>query len=121
PFKMTSGGVADQIMTVPFADVASHTMVPFSHVLWANVWLGIATAAVSRARAFVRGQARAKPGSTPPAALRLAEAAAMLQAMRTNVRDVANECEVLMASDAGTEALSSIGFSLKMNNLKVSC
>jgi acyl-CoA dehydrogenase len=121
PFKMTSSGVVDQIMSAPFSDVASHTMVPFSHVLWANVWLGIATAAVSRARAFVRGQARAKPGSTPPAALRLAEAAAMLQAMRTNVRDVANECEDLMASDKGTEALSSIGFSLKMNNLKVSC
>jgi acyl-CoA dehydrogenase len=121
PFKMTSSGVVDQIMRAPFSDVASHTMVPFSHVLWASCWLGIATSAVSRARSFVRAQARLKPGSMPPAALRLAEAAAMLQAMRANVRDVAHECEELMTSAGGTETLSSIGFSLKMNNLKVSC
>jgi acyl-CoA dehydrogenase len=121
PFKMTSSGVVDQIMRAPFSDVASHTMVPFSHVLWASCWLGIATSAVSRARSFVRAQARLKPGSMPPAALRLAEVAAMLQAMRANVRDVAHECEQLMESAGGTDTLSSIGFSLKMNNLKVSC
>lgn len=121
PFKLTSSGVADQVMKAPFSDVASHTMVPFSHVLWASAWLGIATSAVSRARAFVRAQARSKPGAMPPSALRLAEASAMLQTMRANVRDVANECEELMRSDGGTETLSSIGFSLKMNNLKVSC
>ncbi|HEY8038810.1 MAG TPA: acyl-CoA dehydrogenase family protein, partial [Polyangiaceae bacterium] len=35
------------------------------------------------------------------------------------VHDVAEECETLMKTDAGTEALSSIAFALKMNNLKV--
>jgi acyl-CoA dehydrogenase len=120
PFKMSSGGVTDQILAQPFADIASQTMVPFSHILWASCWLGIATGAVNRARAFVRNQARAKPGTTPPTALRLAEVASTLQAMRTNVDHVASECEHLMASDRGTDALSSIGFALKMNNLKVS-
>ncbi len=120
PFKMVSAGHLDQIMTQPFADIASHTMVPFSHILWASCWLGISTAAVTRARAFVRAQARAKPGTTPPTALRLAEVASSLQAMRTNVDHVADECQALMASDRGTDALSSIAFALKMNNLKVS-
>jgi acyl-CoA dehydrogenase len=121
PFKLRSTGQVAQIMDAPFAEIASHTMVPFSHVLWANCWLGIATAAVSRARAFVRTQARAKPGSTPPSALRLAEVAGMLQTMRANVHDVAAECEELMNQpDAGTEVLSSIAFALKMNNVKVS-
>jgi len=121
PFMLESQGVVDQIFEVPFADVASETQVPFSHVLWSNVWLGIATAAVARARAFVRQQARAKPGTTPPTALRLAEASSMLQTMRTNVHDVASECERLMHDEKeGTAALSSIGFALKMNNLKVS-
>lgn len=121
PFKLRSTGNVAQILETPFADIASHTMVPFSHVLWANCWLGIATAAVSRARAFVRTQARAKPGSTPPSALRLAEVAGMLQTMRANVHDVAAECEALMKQpDAGTEVLSSIAFALKMNNVKVS-
>ena len=121
PFMMKSVGQIDQIFTVPFADVASHTQVPFSHILWASSWLGIATNAVSRARQFVRQQARAKPGQTPPTALRLAEVSSILQTMRTNVHDVASECEELMRDpERGTEALSSIGFALKMNNLKVS-
>jgi acyl-CoA dehydrogenase len=120
PFKMSSSGPIDQVMNVPFADIASHTMVPFSHVLWANCWLGIATGAVRRARAFVRQQARAKPGTVPPTALRLAEVSAMVQSLRTNVHDVAAECEELMAEPGGgTESLSTIGFALKMNNLKV--
>jgi acyl-CoA dehydrogenase len=119
PFLLQSTGAVDQIFDTPFSDVASETQVPFSHVLWSNVWLGIATAAVARARAFVRQQARAKPGSTPPTALRLAEASSMLQTMRANVHDVAMECDRLM-HDEDTAALSSIGFALKMNNLKVS-
>jgi acyl-CoA dehydrogenase len=120
PFKMTARGRNAQIMAQPFADIASHTMVPFSHILWASCWLGIGTAAVARARAFVRTQARAKPGSVPPTALRLAEASSMLQTMRTNVHDVASECESLMNAERGTDSLSTIAFALKMNNLKVS-
>ncbi len=120
PFKMTSVGHGDQILASPFADIASHTMVPFSHILWASCWLGIATAAVTRARAFVRVQARAKPGTTPPTALRLAEVVSTLQSMKANVDHVTAECEALMTSQEGTDALSSIAFALKMNNLKVS-
>lgn len=120
PFKMRSEGHGDQILAPPFADIASHTMVPFSHILWASCWLGIATAAVTRARAFVRVQARAKPGATPPTALRLAEVVSTLQSMRANVDHVTAECEALMTSQEGTDALSSIAFALKMNNLKVS-
>jgi acyl-CoA dehydrogenase len=120
PFMLKSAGEVGQIFETPFADVASETQVPFSHILWSNVWLGIATAAVHRARAFVRQQARSKPGSVPPTALRLAEVSSMLQTMRTNVHDVASECDGLMRSDGGTAALSSIAFALKMNNLKVS-
>lgn len=121
PFKLRSTGHVSQILETPFADIASHTMVPFSHILWANCWLGIATAAVKKARGFVRSQARAKPGSTPPSALRLAEVVSLLQTMRANVHDVANECQQLMRRpDAGTDVLSSIAFGLRMNNLKVS-
>jgi acyl-CoA dehydrogenase len=118
PFMLCAQGDRAQIFETPFADVASETQVPFSHILWANVWLGIATAAVARARLFVREQARARPGQTPPTAVRLAEASNMLQTMRTNVHDVAADCDRMMRAEPG--ALSSIGFGLKMNNLKVS-
>ena len=119
PFLLHSAGDDGQIFATPFGDVASETQVPFSHVLWASVWLGIASGAVRRARAFVRQQARAKPGAVPPSALRLAEVSSALQSMRTNVHEVARECQALLRAD-GRGALSSISFALKMNNLKIS-
>ena len=120
PFLMRGSGGTGQVMQDSFGDIASHTMVPFSHILWANCWLGIATAAVSKARAFVRSQARAKPGVTPPSALRLADVASTLQTLRANVHDVADDCQSLMSRpDSGVDVLSSIPFALKMNNLKL--
>jgi acyl-CoA dehydrogenase len=119
-FRVVADAPEDQVLDAPFADIASHTMVPFSHILWSSCWLGIATAALGRAHEFVRQQARAKPGTVPPAALRLAEASNLLQVMRTNVHDVAQECEGLMQGGARVDALSSIPFALKMNNLKIS-
>ena len=44
----------------------------------------------------------------------------MVQSLRTNVHDVAAECEALMAEPGGgTESLSTIAFALKMHNLKI--
>jgi acyl-CoA dehydrogenase len=117
-FKVFAQGPLDQILPTPFSEIASHTMVPVSHVLWASVWLGIASSAVTCARAFVRQQARAKPGTVPTMAVRLAEVSSLLQTMRTNVHDVVSEAEELM-THGGHDALSSISFALKMNNLKV--
>lgn len=107
-----------KVASTPFVTIASHTMVPFSHILWASLWTGLATAAVTRAAQFVRGEARKKPGSTPPTALRLAECLNALQSMRNNVHGVARECDDLMKE--ATEAMSSMSFALKMNNLKIS-
>ncbi|HVH43659.1 MAG TPA: acyl-CoA dehydrogenase family protein [Labilithrix sp.] len=119
-FKMESHGSVEQILTLPFGDIASRTMVPFSHILWAAAWLGIATDAVSRARTFVRGEARKKPGTVPPNALRLAEVMNLLQLMRNNVHDAATECDALIrAAEGATDELLSIGFAIKINNLKL--
>jgi len=118
-FRVRASGSLEQILPTPFADICPQTQVPFSHVLWSSCWLGIATDAVSRARAFVRAEARRRAGTTPPASLRLAEVAGTLQTMRNNVLGVARECEELMKSPDGADALSSMGFVLKMNNLKI--
>lgn len=119
-FKVESRGSVDQIVPLPFGDVASRTMVPFSHILWAAAWLGIASDAVARARTYVRGEARKKPGTVPPSAIRLAEAVNSLQLMRNNVHDAASECEKLMREAEGaTDELLSIGFAIKINNLKL--
>ena len=120
-FRVRAAGSLEQVVPVPFADICPQSQVPFSHVLWSGVWLGIATDAANRARAYVRAEARRRPGVTPPASLRLAELMSLLQLMRNNVLGVAKECEELMASPEGNEALSAMGFVLRMNNLKISC
>ena len=38
-------------------------MVPYSHILWASLWWGIAANAVSLAAEFVRAGARKTPGT----------------------------------------------------------
>ncbi len=119
-FKVTAAGTLDQILPVPFADMATRTMVPFSHILWSSCWLGIATDAVSRAHAFVRAEARRKPGTVPPTALRLAEITSVLQGLRANVRETTAEYERLMDGPPGDgDTLATLGFALRINNLKL--
>lgn len=119
-FKLTSSGPVEQVVPGSFADSSAQTMVPFSHILWSSVWLGIAVDAAGRAASFVRAEARRKPGTVPPTAHRLAELSSMLQALRTNVHAVAADCDHLLRSPEGAVALQGMGFALKMNNLKVS-
>ena len=73
-FKLASHGAIDQVIPGSFADSSAQTMVPYSHILWASLWWGIAANAVARAAEFVRGAARKNPGTVPPTAIRLAEA-----------------------------------------------
>ena len=109
----------EQIVPAPFADISSQTMLPFAHVLWSSLWLGIANAAVARARAYVRGVARQMPGQTPPSALRLSETSCQLQTMRALVHDAARRLQRALALQ-NREELSSIGFAIAMNDLKLS-
>jgi acyl-CoA dehydrogenase len=62
---------AGQVLEAPFARIGPESMVPVSHILWSHLWLGIATDAFDRARAFVRAAAKRKPDEPLPAAQRL--------------------------------------------------
>jgi acyl-CoA dehydrogenase len=118
-FTLDAAGDAQQILPVPFADILSRTMHPYSHVVWSSLWLGIATEAVNRARAFVRAEARKTPGEMPLCALRLAETDAVLQEMRQNVAVHAREYQELLAG-GDAETFGNYGFAIRTNNLKVS-
>lgn len=113
---VTGSGSAWQILRVPFGVVASETMVPVSHILWAGCWLGIASDAVDRARTTVRAKARKDPDEAQAAATELSDVEARLQAMRDVVRSASLEFERLADDRA---ALSSISFGLRMNHLKL--
>ena len=110
----------DHVLPVPFAEIAAQTMVPVTHILWAQVWLGIATAAYDRARAFVRGQARATPGVVPPVAGRLSALAAKLHAMRAEVAAATEEYAAMIESEASPDDLFTIGYAIRINALKIS-
>jgi acyl-CoA dehydrogenase len=101
----------------PYAEISSRTMLPVSHLLWSSVWLGLATAAADKARHFVRAEARKKPGVTPPSALRLAEMVAQLQRMEELVRGSVRRYDQQIDD---VDVLSSMGFAIAMNSLKVS-
>ncbi len=118
-FDLRSRGDVRQILPVPFADISAETMVPYSHILWAALWWGIANDAYAKAGTYVRGEARKNPGTTPPTATRLARLSVDLQSMKNNWQTVAREFDQVVAS--GNEAaLLGMSWGHKFINLKVS-
>jgi acyl-CoA dehydrogenase len=108
----------EQVLATPFPRVSSESMVPVSHILWSHLWLGIATDAFDRARAFVRAAAKQKPGEPPPVALRLSHLMSELSLLRAEVSSAL--AEFVEASDEpGRERLSTMVLALRFNNLKI--
>jgi acyl-CoA dehydrogenase len=115
-YEVQSSGPECQIVPGSFADSSAQSMVPYSHILWSAVWLGIASDAVARASAFVRADARRKPGTIPPSATRLADASVLLQSLRQSVTGAASDFD---AVGDKVEELSTMGWALRLNNLKI--
>ena len=120
-FRLEAGGSQEQIIPGAFADSSAQSMVPYSHILWASLWWGIAADAVGRAANFVRGQARQSPGSVPPTATRLAEVSLQLQTMKQAWQSAAQAFDAIGPDAAAREELLSIGWALRLNNLKIAC
>jgi acyl-CoA dehydrogenase len=85
-------------------------MVPVSHLLWSHVWLGVATDAFDRARAFVRASAK-QTGETPPTARKLSALMTDLTLLRAEVGSALRYYET---GDLGTMASA-----VRFNNLKI--
>ncbi len=117
-FELQATCSAEQVLPAAFAAVAAETMVPFSHILWAHVWLGLATDAFDRAQNFVRKQARQNPGVMPPAALRLSELSTQMAQFRAMVETALDEYAQLVAKSERA-MLSTIGYAVRINNLKI--
>ncbi|HEX3002783.1 MAG TPA: acyl-CoA dehydrogenase family protein [Angustibacter sp.] len=116
-FVLTAEGPQEWVLDDAYGDISAQTMLPTSHLLWASVWLGIATEAYDRARRFVRAAARAKPGVHNPAAVRLAELATVHQQMTDLVHGAAR---LLDETADDPERRTSLAFAISMNNLKIS-
>jgi acyl-CoA dehydrogenase len=109
---------ADQVLPGVFAHVCAHSMVPISHILWSHVWLGIATDAFDRARAFARaGAARAKDPGPTAAALKLSRLSCALSPLRAETHAGLRDFEALDRD--GGEALATMASAVRFNQLKV--
>jgi acyl-CoA dehydrogenase len=110
--------VPEQILPTPFPRVSVESMVPTSHIFWSHLWLGIATDAFDRARAFVRAAAKQKPGHQPPAAVRLSHLMSELSLLRAEVDSALGEF-VGASDEDNREQLSTMAAALRFNNLKI--
>ncbi|MEO8561368.1 MAG: acyl-CoA dehydrogenase family protein [bacterium] len=113
-FALSARFAPDAILPVPFAVIASETMVPVSHLVWASVWLGISTDAVRRARRAVREDARRQGAAT--GSPRLAQLVSRLHAMRGMVRDAVRDYASRMDDP---DALGTMAYAIRINNLKL--
>lgn len=114
-FMLRTRTDASNVLPVDYATISSHTMLPASHTLWASVWLGIADAAVAKARDQVRSAARKSAGKTPPQAIKLADLLVIHQRFESSVSTEIRRYQSFL--DSGHE--STVGFALAMNNLKI--
>ncbi|HEX5224084.1 MAG TPA: acyl-CoA dehydrogenase family protein [Solirubrobacteraceae bacterium] len=107
----------EQVLSTGFATVMNESMVPISHILWSHLWLGIATDAFDRARAFVRAAAKRKPGEPLPMAIRLSQLMSELSLLRA---EVSSGLAAFVAASAGDRSeLSQMSTILRFNNLKI--
>jgi acyl-CoA dehydrogenase len=107
-----------QVLAAPFATVMNESIVPLSHVLWSFVWLGIATDAFERGRAFVRQAAKRKPGEPVPAAHSLSRVMSELAMLRAEVQLAMQEF-MAWSAEPGRERLGTMSSVLRFNNLKL--
>lgn len=115
-YTLTIGAHPAQVLQVPYAEIAAQTMLPVSHITWAALWLGIATAACNRARVVVRRRTLPGASAPPGGAGRLVEALAQLQSLRAQVADSVQRFDRI---GDDVDSLSSIPFALTMNHLKL--
>jgi acyl-CoA dehydrogenase len=118
-FDLKASGSVDQICPVPFPVVLSQSMHPFAHITWAALWSGICIDAVNNARIYVKNAVKKNPNVPPISSIRLAEVDKALYNMRNNVASAIEDYTALL--EAGDpNAFTNFGFSIKINNLKIS-
>jgi acyl-CoA dehydrogenase len=117
-FVVRAEFMPEQILPTPFPRVSVESMVPVSHILWSHLWLGIASDAFERARAFVRAAAKRSPGQPPPSAQRLSHLMSELSLLRAEVGSALREF-IDASQEPGREHLSTMATILRFNNLKI--
>lgn len=112
PFDLHMTFDNDQMLPVPFGDIAARTMVPLSHLLWSGVWTGLAIEAVHRSARVARGRHRS---GAADASTHLAEAHARLAGIRAQLAAAVTAAEPVLEHDK--EPI--LALSVELNALKI--
>jgi acyl-CoA dehydrogenase len=116
-FLLQATGNVEQIVPTPYSELSARTMLPVTHILWSSLWVGIADGALEKARTYIRSAARKNLGTVPSGARHLVVAQAKLDEMRATVEAAIAEFEQVRSQ---AESSLSLGFSIRMNELKLS-
>lgn len=117
-FTVRARFAQEQLLPASFSKVMNETHVPVSHILWSHVWLGIATEAFERGRAFVRAAARRSPGAPVPAAHSLSRVMSELAMLRAEVECALAEF-IALSEEPDRQRLTTMASVLRFNNLKL--
>lgn len=116
---ISTRGDSWQVLSTPFAKIATISMVPLSHLLWAACWLGIGHDAVSRTRQAIQQKARRDPDSVRIAAQRLSAMHARLRQLTAEQQSLLENYQHLLDTSS-EEELNSLAEVIRFNDLKVS-
>lgn len=117
PARISGSGEAWQILPDPFRDIASTTMVPVSHILWASVWLGIAADASTRARRFLQMRSRKDSDGSILASNRLTRVSTRVSSVRSRQAEAARTWDTITRGN--TESADLMATVLAINELKL--
>lgn len=117
-FVVKATASIEQISPTPFTVMLSQTMHPYSHIVWASLWTGIAASSVNKARQFVKNAMRRNPNMPPISSVRLAEVETQLYNMKNNVTAAIDDYTKLL-EQGDSDAFSNFGFAIRVNNLKI--
>jgi acyl-CoA dehydrogenase len=108
---------SDHVLAEPYEKIHTQTMVPFAHLTWGAVWMGIAAAATGRAQSFIRTALRkSAQGTPPPGAPHYIEAVTSLRTLKSVLASSLRSYETHMTDE---KALGSLEFQAQITLTKV--
>jgi len=102
------------ILADPFETILAETMIPYSHLLWSACWIGIAEAALERARGMLRERARKTPGTSSNT--QLAREYGRVHAVRSALVELADVVDGIAVGESGDGRWR---HEIRLNELKV--
>jgi len=115
---VSGSGRQEQIVNEPFSTIATQSMIPDAHIIWSNIWLGIAIDAFAKAKKVVRKNALKTEGGVSGSARILNDMHNKILALEGQINTLTlhyQNCKI--RNDQ--KALRKIEFALAVNALKL--